>query len=1053
MKFNHLFLLVILFNFAADAQSIKRFKNFGIDNPMSYNFVRAIAQDKDGFMWFGSSEGLDRFDGHQFVSFHHDTSLPNSLSSNVISRIIVDSKGQLWVGTFGGGLNLYRDISQDFIRFTTNIKDRALTNDTVNALFEDSSGRIWIGTANGLNILSLDNGQWRIKRIQQELGNPNSLSHNTIHAITETEDNRIWVGTNGGGISIFDLNGNFIKTVKYGDSNKSNYANKFVNALYADKQGTVWIGTEDSGLLKYDLKAETFTHHLFSSEESSDVSSNTINDIYQDSVNNIWIASDNGLSIYNYEKKSFEQFNHSPENPYSLSNNYILTFFEDKNKMMWIGTFTGVNRWDPNMATFRQYSSHSSPQLTDNNVTSFTQFDGKSIIFSTYTGGIYQLSTVDSSIKQLGISKKVSNLRIMSLLADKDTLWVGTRASGLYAININTGAVKTYKHDVNDGSTISANSITDIIKDQKGRIWVSTFHQGFNLLNKNGTFKRFVKNEEKQDAGPSTNHILQLLEDEQGFIWAATFGGGLNRYDPKLNSFMYFRHDANNPEGLSDDFTWIMLLDREKNLWVGTQAAGLSILPREQRYSGDYSFSHLNSKNGMRSMTVYGILQDLYGDIWLSTSKGVSRYSVEDETFKHFNLTHGLVDLEYTHAAVFFDVNNTLYFGAGKGMNSINPENIHTNVSPPEVRLTNILKLNETMPLDTPLALLTELEFEYTDQLITFEYIGLNYADPESTRYKYRLKGFDQEWIDAGKSRRATYTNLPSGEYQLQIIASKNDNIWSEPGLSLDITVNSAPWNSWWAYLIYALSIAVLLLSYSRFLNRKLLVEQQQKYDLKKQVQEKTKEFQLKNVELEQANQQLEDAATVDRITGVKSRRYLDIYIEQATQLMSQIHENILPVQRNILPRLYLVMVKLEDIDQVSNSQLVNLTDLLLYSRNNEDLVIRWADDCFVIIGYEKDDNVRELVTRLEDRFHHVLGHNIKSGIAYSFYPFNFEQPMALSWDQVSVLTEHALKVAKGNNFSWLGFYAPKIQPLDYLDVIQQHDIKELSKLVKLKHS
>jgi len=366
------------------------------------------------------------------------------------------------------------------------------------------------------------------------------------------------------------------------------------------------------------------------------------------------------------------------------------------------------------------------------------------------------------------------------------------------------------------------------------------------------------------------------------------------------------------------------------------------------------------------------------------------------------------------------------------------------------VRLTNIFKLNEAMKFEQSLSSLESLLLDYSDQLISFEYVGLNYADPETTRYKYRLLGFDDEWIDAGKLRRATYTNLPQGNYQLQIIAGNSDNVWSKPYL-LNINMKPAPWNTWWAYLLYAVLIAFLLLAYSRLLNRKLLVEQQQKAFLKQQVQEKTQEFHLKNVELEQANQQLEDAATVDKVTGVKSRRYLDIYIEQASQLMSQIHENILPVQRSILPRLYLVMIRLDNIEQVTNSQLVDLTDLLHYSRNSDDLVIRWADDTFVIIGFEKDDNARDLVTRLANRFEQALGHDIKSGMAYSFYPFNLEQPMALSWDQVSVITEHALKVAGNNKMSWLGFYSPKVQPFNYLDVIQQQDVDELSKLVKLK--
>ena len=1051
MKNILLFLLSILINFNTIAQDLKLFKNFGIDNPMSYNFVRTIAQDEDGFMWFGSSEGLDRFDGHQTLSFHHDSSQPNSLSSNVISRILIDRQQRLWVGTFGGGLNLYREVSQDFLHFTTKTKNTVLTNDTVNALFEDSEGKVWVGTENGLNIVTIDENTWSVKTIYQELGNPKSLTHNVVLSIIETRNNEVWVGTNGGGISVFDLQGKFIKSIKYGNLNSAAYVNKFVSSLYLDVKGDVWIGTVDSGLLNYSPRTEQFTHYQLNVNDQSTITSNAIKDIYQDFEQKIWVATDNGLSIFNYKTNDFTQYKHSPINPYSISHDYVLTFFEDNNNMMWVGTFSGVNRWDPNMAIFRQYSTQTNPVLKSNNITSFAQFDKGRLFFSTYSGEIYQLSEHDNSILPAAFNASFSEYRIMTLFADGNTLWVGTRGSGLYSVNIETNKVNEYRHDAQNPNSISANSITDIIRDKNGKLWVSTFHQGINLFNDNGTFKRFTKNKLNIERGPGSDNVLQLLEDDQGFIWLATFGGGLSRFDPKFETFTHLRHEENNPTGISDDFTWIMFLDNDKNLWFGTQDAGLSILSQENRYSNNFSFTHLGSKDGMKSLTVYGITQDAYGDIWFSTNKGISRYSMSDNNFKHFNLTHGLVELEYTHSSVFLSMDNTLYFGAGKGMSSINPEKINTNLFAPEVRLTSILKLNEPMSLGSKLSELTQLELDYSEQLITFEYVGLNYAAPESTRYKYRLKGFDEEWIDAGKSRRATYTNLPSGSYKLQVIARNNDNVWSDPGLSLDIIVKPAPWNTWWAYLLYAVLIALLLLAYSRFLNRKLLIEQQQKAYLKQQVEEKTQEFLQKNIELEQANKQLENAATVDKVTGVKSRRYLDIYIEQATQLMSQIHENILPVQRSILPRLYLVMVRIGRVEQVTNSQLVDLTDLLLYSRNNEDLVIRWSEDTFAVIGYEKEDNVRELAARLANRFGQVLGEETQVDMAYSFYPFNFEQPMELSWDQVSVLTEYGLKLASANKLQWLGLYAPKIQPFNYLEVLKVQQLEELTKLVKLK--
>ena len=511
MKKILLLLLSITLNFSALAQEVKLFKNFGIDNPMSYNFVRTIAQDKDGFMWFGSSEGLDRFDGHKTLNFHHDSSQPTTLSSNVISRILIDNQQRLWVGTFGGGLNLYKAVSQDFLHFTTKTKNTTLSNDTVNALFEDSEGNIWVGTENGLNIISNHAGKWSTQKIFQELGNPNSLTHNAVLTIIETGNQQILVGTNGGGISVFDLQGNFIKSIKYGDNNSATYINKFVSSLYKDINGDVWIGTVDSGLLKYSPSTEQFIHYQFNVDDQSTISSNAIKNIYQDSEHNIWIATDNGLSIYNYKGNDFIRYKYSPNNPYSISNDYVLTFYEDNNNMMWVGTFSGVNRWDPNMAIFRQYSTQTNPALKSSNITSFTQFEQGSLFFSTYSGEIYQLSEDDKSISPVDFNDSFSEYRIMTLFADGNILWVGTRGSGLYSVNLTTNNVTEYKHNAENNNSISANSITDIIKDLNGNIWIATFHQGINLFNKDGTFKRFIKNKSNSEKGPSSNNILQLL--------------------------------------------------------------------------------------------------------------------------------------------------------------------------------------------------------------------------------------------------------------------------------------------------------------------------------------------------------------------------------------------------------------------------------------------------------------------------------------------------------------------------------------------------------------
>lgn len=1060
-------LLLLLGCFNAKALELNSLKTFPADNPLAFQSVRAIVQDHQGFMWFGSQGALQRYDGHTFLTFHHDSSDPNSISAGFISALLIDSRQRIWVATRGGGLNLYREDTQDFQHITSKTPNLGLIDDTINALLEDSHGNIWVGSESGLNILFRQNTkeqQWSIKAVVPKLDNPKSLPHKSVQALLQTSDGQIWVGTNGGGVAVFDPKGHFVRQVSLSKTAKGEPVTRLINDLYQDRSGNVWIGTVDAGLVKHSADSNDFTHYRFDEKDNSTISSNKIESVFQDSVGRLWVASDNGLSIYQPQQHNFQRFNHSDANPYSLTNDLVLTVFEDNRQMIWIGTFSGVNRWDPKMATFSQYSSLYYPQLSDNSITHFSQSDRKYLLFSTYSGGIYRLSLDDNTMTPMPFNPDFKDLRVMTLFAEKDNIWVGTRSAGLYQValaadGLTAKKITHYGHDAKDNRSLSAPSVTNIMRDRQGYLWVSTYHMGINRLNDDGTFSRFTQTTPISNKGPSTNHILQILEDHQGYLWLATYDGGINRFDSKTGQFLHLSHDDKIPDSLSSDLAWLLFQDSQNNLWVGTQAGGLNQLSveqleksAEQLAKANFSFTHLDVKDGMKSRTVYGISEDGSGNIWFSSNKGISRFSPKQRNFKHFDTSHGLVDLEYNYGALTTTLDKSLFFGSAKGFTGVHPDDILDSPPPPQVRLTNILKLNEPMVFDHALSKLDSLTLDYSDQLISFDYVGLNYGDPETTRYRYRLLGFDQQWIDAGKLRRATYTNLPAGSYQLQVIAGNNDNIWSDPGLSLAITVNPAPWNTWWAYLLYTIFTALLLLMYSKVVNRKLLAEQQQKVLLTQQVAEKTQEFQLKNIELEQANKQLENAATTDKLTGVKSRRYLDIYIEQASQLMAQIHQNILPVQRSILPRLYLFMVRINQVEQVSNSQLINLTELLLYSRNPDDLVIRWSNDTFAIIGYEKDKNARELANRLMNRFEPIFGAAVEVDMAYSFYPFNFEQPMALSWDQVSVITEFGLKTVNHNpQLQWLGLYAPRVQPFNYLDALKLKDIGELNQLINTK--
>ncbi|NQY64069.1 MAG: diguanylate cyclase [Alteromonadaceae bacterium] len=1043
------FFIFFLFNSYSFAKNVYSFKNFAVDNPLSSKLVRTIKQDHNGFMWFGTQEGVHRYDGHQLLNFNHDKNLARSLSSNNTSRIMIHSSGEVWIATRGGGINIYNENTKDFRHISTSTKDISIANDTVNDIIEDHLGNIWIGTQDGLNIIFRNNNNWKVKRIKQEPDNPNSLSSNLVKSILQTASGDIWVGSHSEVISIYDSAGNFIKSINLNIKTGEYTPRKLIKSMYQDKDGNIWIGTFENGLIKYITNSGKMSYYQFDKNDVNSIANNTILALYQDSTGHMMIATERGLMLYEPEKDRFTRINHSITNPYSLTNDYVLTIFEDKNKLIWIGTFSGVSRWDPAITTFSQYHNSRYPELSSSIVMDFDQFNENKIIFSTYSKGIYIYSPEENHLTALKYNYLFENYSVTTILMDKNTLWVGTRTSGLFEINLATEQVKQHNNESLNKHSISANSVTDIMKDRHENIWVSTFYGGFNKIRKDGTFERYDRDTKQEVNTSGSSFISQLLEDNQGYIWLATYGRGIFRFNPETKKIINLRHDANDINSLSDNRAWIMLQDKENNLWIGTEDKGLNLLTYTNMKEENFSFRRFNLENGIKDLSINGLTQDNYGNIWYSSNKGITQFSLNDNKFKNFGLRHGLAVLEYNHAAAYRHKDGTIYFGNSKGFASVNPDNITHQQIAPEIRLTNVFKLNEAMTFKDSLSELTLLTLEYSDQLISFEYVGLDYSAPESTHYKYRLLGFEDEWIDAGKSQRATYTNLPQGTYQLQIIAGNSDNIWSKP-YTLEIIVKPAPWQTWWAYLIYTVLIALSLLSYSRVLNKKLIIEQKQKVYLTQQIQNKTKEFQLKNVELKDANKQLENAATVDKLTGVKSRRYLDIYIEQATQLMSQIHQNILPVQRNILPRLYILMVKMTSDEQIMNSQLLNLTDLLLYSRNKDDLVIRWSKDTFAIIGYEKDYNARELSNRLTERFSKVFTDKAKVDISYALFPFNFEKPMELSWDQISVMTEYGLKlVANNDDIKWLGFHSPETHPFNYLNVIRQSELAEVKKLIK----
>lgn len=1041
--------VVALLPFFGHADDISHFKKFSVDHPLAYQSVRAITQDDDGFMWFGTHEGLHRFDGYQLKSFHHDGSNSNSLTADTISVLLIDRSGLLWVGTRGGGISLYAGFGESFLQFSTQSPQRKLINDNVNTLLETSVGDIWVGTEGGLNIIRKQETGYSVEFVQGPKLDGKPLLANRIEKVMESQRHEIWVATNGGGIAIFDTNGKFLRLLSQSDEEPDGLASNQVKALFQDHRGDIWIGGVEGGLQRFRQNQESLVRVDLNAEV--DLTNTIIENIFEDTHGRLWIATDKGLLSYFPAAQRFQHTTSDANNPFSLSSDVVLTIFEDRDDTVWIGTFGGVNRWDPNINVFQSFNKQSHPQLSDTIITSFAQYGSKRILIGTYGGGLNILNEETGEITQPWFNHSLTELRIMTLLTQGDELWIGTRASGLYRIDLVSRQITRFHSDANDTSTLSADSVTDIFRDSKGNLWISTFQGGLNRYLGDGKFQRFLSRPEQPEKGPGNDQILQVVEDREGFLWLATYGAGIDRFDPVTAEFTHFKHDETTDHSISSDLAWLLYLDNQDSLWIGTQSAGLNLVTADSRVADKVDVKRFNIREGLKTRTIYGITQ-VKNNLWLATNKGISQFHQKSQTFTHFDRTHGLLDLEFNHRAIFRSQNGFIYFGSAKGFSRLNLSTELLKSHTPEIQLTNIYRLNEPMTFSRKLSELDQLDVEYRDPLIVFEYSGLDYRSPENTRYRYRLLGFDKEWVEAGTSRRATYTNLPAGNYELQLIAGNSNNQWSTLGYSLPVTVHPAPWFTWWAYLAYVFVIGLLFLLYARAVNRKLFWEQQQRQILKQQVQEKTQEFQLQNQELANANQLLEKAATTDRQTGAKSRRYLDIYIEQASRLMSQIHHTLAPVDKYRLPRLYIMMIRVKHHEKASASNVLSVNDLLQYSRNDDDLVVRWSEDTFAIIGYEKDDQARLLATKLSQQVESTLGESVQVNISYALFPFDIEHTMDWSWDQVSVITEYGLQLGEQESLAWLGVYKVIEHPLNSSQLLACGSLGALQKVAKIKY-
>jgi PAS domain S-box-containing protein len=798
-----------------------KFRRISMEDGLSQAFVNNIVQDRRGFMWFGTQEGLNLYDGHNFTVFAHSADDPNSVSHDLIKYLIEDRDGILWLGTDGGGLNRFDPVNRTFRLFEHDPADpSSIGSNRVWALLEDQAGNFWVGTDDaGFYLFDRQTGKFTPFRHDPE--NPNSLVDDRVRSLAEDQNGAIWIATEGGGLSRFDpVTGNF-RRYENDPDDPASLANNRVRHVMVDSTGRVWAGTYEHGLDRLDLYGNGFVHYRWSESDSNSVAGDAVRVVFEGRDGTIWVGTDRGLSRYRKDSDDFANVVHDPTDRYSLSQDNVVSIYEDRGGVLWVGTFGGLNTWNTSTGYFIHYrqSEIEGRGLSEAYVSALAEDTSGDVWIGTVGGGLNRFNrskgTFDYFRRDESDPSSISDDRVMSLFVDSsETLWAGTFGAGLHRFDENTETFTQFVHDEQDPTSLSSNAITVITEDRQGSMWVGTYTGGLNRFDRRTGAAERLSHDPADPSSLSSNRVLGVLEDSLGELYVATYGAGLNVLDRETGSFTAIRHDPEDPESLSKDDLYSLFEDSQGNLWIGTQGGVMNSWSLADRKAGRRRFRRITTDNGLPSNTTNAFLEDAGGDIWVSTISGLSRITPNNGSIKNFDTSHGLQG-EFNYGAGLKTRDGKMFFGGIQGFNVFDAENIVRNDHIPPVVITRVLKFDKSIRVEE------ELELSHSDAMLTIEFAALDYTAPERNRYLYKLDGFDKNWVDYGGLRRATYTNLPPGSYQFQVKGSNNDGVWNETAASLSFHIGPPLWRTWPAYSVYALTLGLVIVMNARNQARK----------------------------------------------------------------------------------------------------------------------------------------------------------------------------------------------------------------------------------------
>lgn len=800
---------MFLTTLSAQEQSI-RFEQITTEEGLSQSTINSILQDKRGFLWFATEDGLNRYDGYNFRVYRNDPSNELSLSNNRISTILEDKSGRLWIGTKGGGLSRFNKEKETFTNFINDSKDsKSLSDNFITTLFEDQSGVILVGTQSGLNILDPDKNTFTV---YSEMQDHLSLRKAHITSILKDHKDFIWIGTEKEGLYQFDRETGQIKRFSK-DTPNTQINDNWVVTLYEDSEYNLWVGTQSGGLLKYDDISNAFISFTSVNTDKESISNNWVLSLFEDSRGTFWVGTLNGLNILDRDSGAFISFM-DLKYPTNLSNNSITSLFEDRSGVFWVGTRNGaLNKFIRSSSesfTVYQNDPSNSNSLSNNNIWAVAEDDEGAIWIGTQGGGVDKLNknknTFTNYKNQISDKASLSNDFINDIFKDsKGDIWIAT-INGLNHYRNESDDFEVFRKSDSDESSLSGNIITTIFEDSKGILWVGTLNNGLNAFDKESrAFRRFQHVENKPNS-ISHNKIWSMFEDDSGIFWVGTHGYGLNKYDRVRGTFTTYMNKPNDESSLRDNFVNTIEQGKDGTLWIGTINGLNKFNPSTE------TFTRFTTKDGLPNNVIYGMIEDYRGNLWLSTNSGIADFNPTTSSIRIYDRGDGLPSNEYRFGAYHLSDDGTMYFGGINGLVEFMPDSIRDNPYIPPVVITDFKILNqdvliddENSPLKKSIIETSEMVLTWEDRVISFEFAALHFASPEQNMYQYMMEGFDEDWQYVGNRRFVSYTNLPQDKnYTFRVRASNKDGIWNEVGTAIDLTILPPPWKTLWAYGIYS---------------------------------------------------------------------------------------------------------------------------------------------------------------------------------------------------------------------------------------------------------